>query len=1171
MANNMLNEPLLKNSDIKSTSTGKSRMDQLMSDYRDFDPTASYEFRGHTGACWACAMTSDNSTLFSGSDDKLIKVWDCKTTQFKYDLIGQDDCIYCLELTKDDKLLLSGGWDNRILIWDWRNKTIEAILGSHTNQVFAMWLTSDGKNLVTGGRDSYARIWDLEERKQIGEMHCGGDSVFGLTVTHDKKEILTADGTQNIRIFNFESCQPLSVHLTNNGVPQCITVTTDKKYIIIGTRTFCVLVWNFSDKSVYFNFKTHLHWVRGVSISSDNNFIFSASADKTIRIYNIANKSEEGKLNSDGFINAEYLSKDGTYLLASSTDKLMRMWKIGIPLRVKSSTGHTNTIICLAITSDNNFIVTGSEDKTIRIWSIKEFCQVAELTGHTETIWAITVTHNMRTIASGSADQKVNLWDFETKTLKASMLGHKGTIYAISASSDNKYLVTASNDMKLILWDVGQESLIKVLDGHTDTVFTVKFTADCKFIVSGAADYTVRVWNMNNLGESEKIDTGSGMIESLSLNENETFLVIGDRNNLVHLWDWKNRKLIKRFNLHTNWIKAVHFAPDGNTFLSCASDYNIRVWNASEERHDFLLKGHTNFVRTAAFTMDGKYIISAGNDITIKLWDVQNIGRNELVDIGSTVDTFVYLAKIKNKTSPEKNLLNAIYSPLKINLAHFYAYLGYDELLKKTLMLGTDIRIDEDGHSPLFYALYRRCQSCIDVILNFIIELKSTDFEKFKNFSYALRGDFELLLDNRSEFLPDFLNAIFYKVPDVTNFAVPKINLPYLQYSKNNYIDVDDFVYKISEIKDGETESPIQFNMLPFAISYIKGSSGSLDILDSISHCTNQKILETEFVKTYIKNKWDDLWNYIFILTLLIWANLLFMIILIILCHDNLVSEYYYIPCTIIFLIINVLLTIYEIVQAYSQGGYMYFSEIWNIIDVLRAALCFTWTPLTFIDTNADYFKYMTWMMVLVNFLRGLSGFRAFDNTRYYTRLVIRAFFETLPFLIIFFYITLAFGVISFISAPNSTTTDLSYFWRWPYELSVSGFTAEGTDFLEYLCFIFGTIINVIIILNLLISILGDSFDSFQAESQQIDCLDMTELVIELEILMFWNRNIVSAKYFQHCKEIDEHGRKWEGKLKAVIDVVNKAAKESKENYNSLTQQNQKILKLLELYKPKLA
>ena len=502
-------------------------------------------------------------------------------------------------------------------------------------------------------------------------------------------------------------------------------------------------------------------------------------------------------------------------------------------------------------------------------------------------------------------------------------------------------------------------------------------------------------------------------------------------------------------------------------------------------------------------------------------------------------------------------------------MAHFYAYLGFEDLLLATLRLGTEIRVDDDGNSPFFYALDRGCQSCVDNLLQYLIELKGRDLELFLNYSYALRDDFQHLLNNSSVYLPEFLEELFYRLPNVTNFAVPKKRLPILHFSDNKKLNIYDFVYKQDLAPEGQNEIPIEFKTLPFPIFYITGSSGSIDLLKSISECPNSGILKTEFVKTFVREKWNELWIPILILTLLLWINLALMVCLLkdatpssnvedysykVLDHDSL-------PLAAAFLTVNGILFVYEMVQAFVSG-IDYLTEKWNYIDLLRTILCFTWTTLSFYTTQDEIYG-LTWTMVLLNFFRALSGFRAFDRTRFYLRLIFRAFNDAIAFIVIFFYSTFAFGILyySSIQLHDFTVFDA---WRSPYNMNMGSYEDPDSFNLQYVYSIFSSIINVIIMLNLLISILGDSFDSFQNESQEIDCLEMAELVIELEGLMFWRKNDLHRAYIQKCEDLESSaGSSWEGRLKAMMNAIDRSRKESNENFLRVNQKQDQILRKL--------
>ena len=1140
-----INEILLESTKNNLQEKKKSRMDILMSSIHHSDPVKGQEFHGHTGNIWCCAITSDSTFIFSGSDDTLIKIWSIPSSAFSGDLDGHTAMVCALAISSDDKSLISGGSDNQIIVWDWKERTQRRLLNEHMNQITALALSNNDKFLVSCAFEYNLKIWNLDEVEDPKNIYIA-DIPLAVIITKDLTEAIAGGANGTIIICSLLKCEVASKQSLDSGVIQCMALTPDNTYLIIGTKKYDVIIIKYSDKSQHYHFKPHQDEIRNISCTRDGEYFITSSSDKATKIFNLKTKIEAVKLEGSGFIYGQCLSTDGQFLVTGATDKIVRAWRIGQPSRVAQFGEHPKTIRCLAIDKESKIIITGCEDSVVRKWKLEDFSLEAQLEGHTGTVLSVLVTNNHRYIASGSQDHDIILWGFESCKVEATLKGHTDFVFSIAATTDSMYLASASRDFTVGLWDIGMFSLIRLFKGHTDTIFCVIVTKYNTEIISSSADFSFRIWDFHGEKNSVKI-VANGIIDCLALSHDEKYLAIGCRDNNIYLWDWVRRTMLKKFGFHTGWIKSLRFL-DSRKLLSASLDSTIRLWDCDEERHEFVLQGHKGNVWSALCSEDGKCVISAGNDMNIRLWYIQELKELELMDIGGAIESFLYLVNIKNKAKPQLAHTQAIFSSLKVNLAHIYSYLGHEDLLKEALNMGTDIRMDDDMNSPLHYALRRRSQSCIDVIFQFLTNLKDNEFEKFLNYACALRRDFESLLENRSEHLPEFLEALFFRLPDVSNFAAPRVSLPSLVYSLSKQVNLYDFVYHISEIPSDTLEVPVEFKTMPFPIFYIKGSSGSIDILESISSCSNRRILQTDFVKTYIRNKWDSLWGYILALTILMWTNLLLMTIGLILYANHDMDSVYYIGSVLGFVIVNAILAGYEIMQAITAGR-AYFRDVWNLIDMVRISLCSIWVVMSFLDTQ-DYITYVAWFMVLANFLRGLSGFRAFDNTRFFSRLIRRAFFDSLSFLLIFLYSTLAIGVLYLV--PNSQEK-LEKLWTSPYELSMGGFDNKDMDFLEYFGFMIATLINVIIILNLLISILGDSFDSFQAESNEIDTLDMAELVIELETLISWNRGVNTKMYMTKCQEMTTEGNtNWEGRIKAMLSAIDSVKKESNENYKKL-------------------
>ena len=1136
MDENKLDLPLLKSySGATNRSIPIDKMDQIMKDLNSWNPCENQIYRGHEGAVWSTLSTSDNDYIFSGSEDKSIIIWDA-TTGLQYGkLEGHTKVVNALALAIDEKYLISGAWDSNIKIWDWRNKAFVGSLVGHTEGIYCMAVTQDSKTLVSGAGDYKVRIWNVETRTEETALDCDNSSVFSLALTSDDNYVISGGFDGKIRIWNLKTRLLHSIHNGNAGIIQSLAVTNDNNFLIFGTRDNIVKVWNFADKSEYFTFNVHTNWIRNLVTTFDSNYFITASADKTMRIVNLREKEEKFNLEGhEGFVFGLFLSKNGQFLLSGSSDNTLRKWEIGKPYRATQLKGHKMCVTAISVTSDNNYIVSGSVDKTVRIWSIESKSEISCMNGHTDAVWGVCVTDDNKYIASVSADLSLKIWNFDERREEFTLSGHEKPIYCVAVSHDGKLAVSGGQDKALMIWNLEDRVLKKKLEGHTDTVFTVKVSQDNKYAFSGSPDLTIRIWDLEMLVLLNKIETKSGRIESLALNYEEKLLVLGDRNNEVHLWDWERKSLKKKFTLHTKWVKCVAFASDGNLIASCSNDYTIVVWNANEERQEFVLRGHSNEIRSVAFSSNRKYIVSGSLDWSVRLWDLENIQNLELADHGSPLDSFLYLSYIKQQKPLNPSIINTVFSSLKINLVHVCCYFGYDKYLKNVLQSGALIITDTEGHSPFYYAVSRNIQSCVDVVLEFMIDVSEKNDDRFIQFCHALRDDLYSIIRNTSEFTFKFLSSIFYVVDkDMPNLGSPINQLPAFKFSKLRVVDPYAFVLNHTEAVD-KTEILIEFKTTVVPISLENGSINSLTLLESIQNCSRLEILQTDLIRYIIDLKWNSYWWLVFAQTALIWLNLLLMTLLIVLSYNLWLS--------LLFVLVNFFLLIYEAIQLKIIGWIEYF-DFWNTIDVVRIFLTSVFIIIYYQEIEKDEFfdRLVLWLMVIFSFLRGITGFRAFKPTRYYIRLIFRSFYESISFLIIFFYSTFAFGVIYYTSLASSEASVFNQLWVSPFNLNMGSFGTNYNEFsFEYAFYMMACVSNVIIMLNLLISILGDSFEKFQIDANKLDCMEMIDAIIEFEKLLSWRKIKNERFYLQLCtkKEALESSKDWQGRINKIEKMI---------------------------------
>ena len=164
--------------------------------------TQIMSLEGHSAS--VVDLTLHENKLFSGSNDKTIRVWNIETYEEIATLEGHTSNVDCLTLHENK--LYSGSEDTTIRIWNTKTYEEIATLRGHTDRVSC--LTLHENKLVSGSEDNTIRIWNTETYEEIATLRGHTNSVFCLTLHENKLFSGSMDDT--IRIWNTETYEMYS-------------------------------------------------------------------------------------------------------------------------------------------------------------------------------------------------------------------------------------------------------------------------------------------------------------------------------------------------------------------------------------------------------------------------------------------------------------------------------------------------------------------------------------------------------------------------------------------------------------------------------------------------------------------------------------------------------------------------------------------------------------------------------------------------------------------------------------------------------------------------------------------------------------------------------------------------------------------------------------------------
>ena len=1117
---------------------------------------------GHDACVQAVAISSNCDYIISGSDDATVKIWNIREQRLECDLKGHTSSVNFVAMSPENDFIVSGSYDTTIMIWNIVEQKAVHTFKGHTDPVWSICLSPDGRFIVSGSGDKSIKVWNIKDHsKQEFTLKGHTGQVHSVTVSPDSRFIVSGSEDNTIRIWDFHEPREDCTLTGHQKSVSSVAVTSDSKFIVSGSQDHTIIIWNIQEQRIESTLEGHEGSVLSVAISPDGRSIISGSDDTTIRSWSIGDRREEFILpGHTASVNCVVASPDGRYIVSGSADHTVRMWSILEKKEEWKLQEDTDVILVLAISPDSSLLVIGSRDKRIIVWDMKQRKIAYKLEGHTDAIRSVVVSPDCRVIVSGSNDGTIRIWNIIERREECVINSNHAVIRCVAVSPDCRFLISAQ-DKCIVIWNMQEQRQECILAAHKENIQSVFISPDGRFIVSGAYDKTVRVYNIQ---ESKR---GCTRTDLVATTPDGRVIARAALDNTICVWDIEKQRQLCVLN-DTENAQRICLSSDGKYIISKSIHNKVKIWNVKKQKREaFALKQHrellnlilpmsslSNYERTCEVfaTPDCLVLGSAFKIIEIILIDNS--------DLQFTYDLGLYLTKeifsdynFSHYASADESVIiplevvNSYFGIFRFTLAHFYSYNGKQPSLEK-LVKNPNFFLQADAFykSPFYYAISKKRQDCIDVLLDRLEIMRTQNPENYKISIFAIRNDIPMIIKNSPRQLHLLLGGLIVSRSQI--YAKVSEKLPILQVSFIPNPAIGDFT------QSGTEEIPIslQHSMLPLIGE--TGCCHNIALLDSIINCRNSQALRSPLIQYIVKLQFNAILRWVVAYSVLLCANLILLTILIGLRSFN---SY----LVLLYLLVNALLFSWECVQVATYTK-EYLSDFWNYVDALRSLVSVTWTFMEFYGWNSVYF---TWTVAAINLMRGITVFWLLDGTRFYIVLIYRSLNEIKYFFLMFAYSTFTFGFLLMISRGQ----DLSFvsLWGQSYDLifGIYGGSDSEVYFIEYAAYFAATLINIVLMLNLLISILGDSYDRFQLEEAIIDIKVKSQISWEYQSMIFWANKQSLLKYIRLCHRAfqDYQDQDWEGKIRFIENKLDMNIKEVAQGNKSIRKKIKEIRVLM--------
>lgn len=977
-------------------------------------------------------------------------------------------------------------------------------------------LTSNPISMRLGGNKNQLYCSNYDKEIKIIEMKVNNKSkhsiykerkiefnaiICCLDVSDDGSLIALGQIDGSIKLVHGESESSLQSTSVYTCEPTIIAFSEYRKHLAAGFKDFTLKVWNIDTSfTLKYDFSQHTGEITGICFVRDNRYLISGSRDKSIimwdmkveRLPHTVNLIEEEVLwfksndhkkiyfnqNSNCFMmwdvpqltkNARYRKHTGNVnwvgflyhsfeILSIGSDGLAVLWDYRNDM-MQDFIALEGELINAVVSKQGQFALIASNKPCIYRWNFNYSTQEEYEFG--DTICSMRLSSDENMIGIGDSESRVFIYDTEVMERKIIIKGHMGAVTDMCFINDDKILLTASMDATLAKWAVESGKKLETFIGHNRPIMCMIVTPQ-GLVISASEDKTIIVWNISSILLYTLQVPEAGKNLGLFLSEDAQYL-ISLQQDKYYYWKMDNHSVI--FECDTSMTAAC---------LSVSRD----------ERVIAIAEGNTIFIEENPLKSKSTRIVGK------KFGSQQKFMRYVLDS-----------SKPNSKAELSVEYNHWVVTPYLIGASHILSY--YNRMNDLNTCLFND---ENPGYffntinneSPLSLCVEKEYKNCIDVCLRFL----KTDYLKRGNKkAYVPLGNCLTKLNTID--IPDIprLYEILFQKADhdhLPSFCIFEAELPVLYYSDHLIVYPDEIVPKDMYATNGRT---IVFYHSLCPLDLDPGTTGSIEFLISLTECSCDLIFRSKILQILLNDKWDRVKWAVYAQGAL---YILYMFLLSIYCIFLRDSTDF-----LVFLFINhILLLLYELSQVVTDP-IDYWKDMWNLLDQLRGLSFTIYTIMTWAgNDNSDVLL----IVIIFSWIRGISYFRMFDGTRYMVRLLSEVLKDMKVFFVILAYSTLAFSFIIFlrnadVNFPASVAIS--------YRLDLGDFDADYTNLFDWLMFFLASVLNPLIMLNLLISIMGDTYSKVKDTNDIANFQELTEMIIEIEKLMFWKKS-TTIKYFLH-------------------------------------------------------
>lgn len=1062
---------------------------------------------------WTIALSNDDQFLYAAGVQGIIYKFLITDLKRLDEYVGHSGEVNVVKISSDDLWMLSASDDGTLRFWALDHNSESEILIQTDSPLYAMDLSPDNEFAVTGGYDRIFFVYQLSKNQRKVITTIKNDSqIWSSKISHNCSITAFGDQSGRIRVFKFFTWEETQSFYMTDRI-STIDISYNSDILIAGSKSTKIKII-FLKKNQEIDFSSHSDWVKRCALIDNDSRVVSISDDKSIKIWKIPELEIESIFFTEPNISVKKIwsctSGSGLNGIIERNSQLFGL--------VFDEYGQVIQDFCFSEDKNSVFYVSDYHDFIL--------CSNKENNDENNSYKI-----QMFNISTGKVIKNFSIEDKVESLYMPALIK-----YFIVGVPFKLLIINSYTFAELATVYFVSEVILDTLTDKKDELLFVAGPSNLYYyrITNSSGTFTVK--EFHNKSYQERF-----YLAYMHLTETSQYLYFLTSSffEVIHVESFSS--VIKINEPFLGFFKNI------NETLFLFSETFINIYSAETFQNLSNIKKDYK-MSSIVLSKDIKNIFISTDDKIIKSENPLHPTKTKLIGDYSKLQEFqTYMNSILDKSQDSVPAITGwLIEPAHVNLLHIFSYMNLYDIINESLLNEYSPSIplikSRDGFSPLTIAAKMNFIECINSIIKSLIKRlkKRGDDEIISQLLFGILED-DLVSLNLSGY--KYLHKL-YKYIYITdtsaylpNCCSKSIDLPI--YIRNHEFYMSGQNFGVYDDEDSGKMKSIIFRKSLVRLNFEMGSAESLDFMSSLTNCGNSEVFQTEFICIILKQKWKSI-RWIFFIQAFLYIWYLIFLSLYTSYDETRTKTFLVSP-----FILSLILYLYEITFIIIES-YNYFKDPWNIIDTIRS-----WTMIVYsILVWSNYFnisldknekeRYMLAVLLGISWLRGITYFRIIKSTRYLVNLLFQVFIDIVPFLSILFYSILAFA-LAFRAFVEDTNEDFFNHLTDSYMIIIGNWDNPETVNFYSLILLLATLLNPIISLNLLISILSNTFSQVQESQVVADSQELMTMIVEAETLMFWKRNLSSKLYFQTMErdyDLEEETNRIEAVVKKLKTKV---------------------------------